>query len=248
MQYLYERVRSEDGTEVYAGQAFISKTISTELTAEWAACERRVNLFFSIMLTVWAILFLAWILSPAVGAEVWVTYLLGALTLFFWLPMMLLRKLVLPEKTEKKLSARCWEELSVPSDAAVLELVYPTALEKHGWVNGNHKGYLCTSAFFRVYLEDGFLHLASAVDVMQIPWASLTCIEAEEKGRLKRWIQKRPLRSFRKYRVTKHAADNYSIYFHRIIIRDTEGEFYFCLPNYEIERFCEMTKMYINEA
>ncbi len=250
MQYLYERIKTEEGTEIYAGQTLIQKTISPELAAEWERRARRCNAYFLFVLIGWGVLLAAWLISAAVLSESLLTSLLGAITMLFWFPVMLfwVRRLVLPERKERELIERCHADMQIPPDAVKLEIVYPTGLEKHGWINGNHKGYLCTSAFFRVYLEDGFLHLASATDVMAIPWASLSSIEPEEKGRLNHWIQQKPLQQFKQYHVKKHAADHYSIRFHRIIIHDRAGEFYFCLPNYEIAGFCEMTRMYINEA
>lgn len=250
MQFLYDRVKSEDGTETYAGQVFIEKTINSELAAEWKKREKRLNRYYLFVFIGWAFFLIGWLVSAAVESESLLTALLGAITMLFWFPVMLfwVQRLVIPAKKEEKLVARCYEDMGVPADSEEIEMILPTAKEKNGWVNGNHKGYLCESGFMRMYLEDGFLHLASAVGVMRIPWGSLSCIEAEEKGRLRRWIQRKPLRDFKKYHVKKHASDNYSIRFHRIIIRDRAGEFYFCLPNYEIERFCEMTRMYINET
>ncbi len=249
MQYLYDRIKSGDGTEIYAGQAFIQKVISPELTAEWERRARRLNGFFLFVFVGWAFLLIGWLVSAAVESESLLTSLLEAITMLFWFPVMLfwVRRLVMPERKEQELVERCYADMGIPADAAKLEIVFPTAQEKHGWVNGNHKGYLCRSGFFRVYLADGFLHLASATDVMAIPWASLSRIEAEEKGRLNHWIQQKPVRYFKQYHVKKHASDNYSIRFHRVIIHDKAGEFYFCLPNYETEQFCAMTKMYINE-
>ncbi|MBQ8515905.1 MAG: hypothetical protein IJ496_10960 [Ruminococcus sp.] len=249
MQYLYERVRSEDGTERYAAQYFVKRSLSPEMKAELKKFDSRL-LWYNVMSgCIWLLLLLAGIVIPVLGLDRLLTYLCGLLFFGFILFIQpIFRKLFFPEKKENELLARCREEMNVSPDAEKMEIIYPVRIEKHGWINGNHKGYICTSNFVHFYMQEQTLCIASPVDVIQIPWSSLSSIEAEEKGRLMTWIQRRTFRSLKKYRVKKHAANNYSICFHRIIIRDAMGEFYFCLPNYEIEKFCEMTKMYINEA
>ncbi len=252
MQYLYERVKFEDGTECYAAQHFLKRRLSPEMTAELKKFDNRSFCCNVISSLIWLLILFAGILSPALGADQLLTYLLGLLLLgllfFGFVPLIQhpLRKLFFSEKKEHEILARCREDMGVPSDAVQTEIIYPVKIEKHGWVNGNHKGYVCTNCFVYFYMREQMLYVASPVDVMEIPWSSLSFIEAEEKGRLMTWIQKRSLRSLKKYRVKKHTANNYSIYFHRIIIRDARGEYYFCLPNYELEKFAQLTKVQLH--
>ena len=88
MQYLYERVRSEDGTERYAAQYFVKRSLSPEMKAELKKFDSRL-LWYNVMSScIWLLLLFAGVLSPVLGADRLLTYLFGLLFfgfLFCWL-------------------------------------------------------------------------------------------------------------------------------------------------------------------
>ena len=122
MQYLYERVRSEDGTERYAAQYFVKRSLSPEMKAELKKFDSRLLWCHVMSSCTWLLLLLVGIFTSVLGADRLLTYLFGLLFfgfLFFIQPIF--RKLFFPEKKENELLARCREEMNVPPDAEKME-------------------------------------------------------------------------------------------------------------------------------
>lgn len=252
---LYDKIPAGNGKTTFAGTVFIKRRISKLTAMKYAINLHRAAKMNSIIMRSWLVLeilsFVLWIASDLVELDT--LALVMGIYFFFVSPVLLFLVFLIRHLTNlkerramKSLMERAYQELGYPEDADELEMIYPLGGDAGGWVNGNHKGLLCHNFRVRMFLSENNLCLADFGSVMEIPLTSLHSISPTPiKGRITRWLHKNGPRSrkFRKYKVKYYTANNYIILFHEIQIHAPEGNFSFCIPNYELEKFSELTKL-----
>lgn len=248
----------DDQTDL-AGSVFRTRTISEELMQAYTALidtqNKRLRKWRYI-LPAEMICFLLWIGSDLFEWDE-LTLFFGILTIFGIPLLSVLMNLAARVKMKplkkhgEDLEKRSMAELGVPEDAQEMELLRVSSRFtpiKNTKKRLNVFKNPFENFYIYVFEENNMLCLVDVFHRMEIPLVSLQNVSGDpQKGWVQQWIQKKSYRKFKKYGVRCHDSTNYSIRYYTVEIHDPLGNFFLCIPNYEMERFAAMTRIQIYE-
>jgi len=102
----------------------------------------------------------------------------------------------------------------------------------------------------RTYVKNENLCLSDLNCVMEIPLQSLKSVHAEKKkASFPNWYKDEPFNSktYKPFKITCNNQGNYYAKYYVVEIQDIKGEFELFIPNYDIDRFCSLTGLNIDE-
>ncbi len=233
---------------------FLKREISDELRIEYQKeYYKEVNyrkrlirfwLFFEIISLV------VWLGSDLLHLDDAIIFIAG-MCFFFGTPVIVVSVLIrgiitdiLNKRREKRLIQQSRQEMQIPESAVHIELFHPQGGERILCVS--HYGYLCNHYRSWCFVENGRLCIADCFSCLEIPLSALQKISPEPSwGKIHGWMQKKhpQTRFFRRHKVKCLGNNEFLVQFCRIEFWDNTGEYYFCIPNYELEKFSELTKL-----
>lgn len=143
------------------------------------------------------------------------------------------------------------QELGIPENADEIDIL----CEKYKIKNGKvvHIDFPMFSHFNVsrfIYIQNGLLCLASVNSVIEFPLSSIVNVTNEnKKASFTEWNKEIPPddKSLKKYKIVYNNQGIYFTKYYKVTVNDTSGEFYFLIPNYDIELFCGITNTHFDE-
>ncbi len=252
MQHLFQKEETGDNAGHIACSPFIRRRISESLAHELATLwqidntfSRRVCIFWLVLEVVSGILWIAgdafcW--HDAIIVIGGICFLFGTFIVFIPVAVVNIFRRKHYRKVLHALKARSRAELGIPEHAIQLEVLHPDPRERQLCLS--HRGYLCGHVPMHAFVDGDNLCLADDCIVLAFPLPSLHSISQDyDWAKIHSWLQKKhpQTRHFRKFKVKCLGSDAYLVRFHTITIRTPHDDYALCLPDYELERFTELT-------
>ncbi|MBE6849475.1 MAG: hypothetical protein E7502_06205 [Ruminococcus sp.] len=252
MQHLFDPL--PDGSGEFAGNVFIRREVTEEHRMEFEKDYMKEVFFRKRFKRFWLIseivTLIIWLGSDFLNLHDDITFISGMYCIFctpvlgvFVIVRNMIREGLLKRK-HKKLLRRSMQEMRIPETAVRIEQIHPRGRKQMLCIS--HTGFDCSNYESFCFLENGMLCIADCLRCFEIPLSLLNSVPIEaDWGKIHGWLQKKhpQTRVYRRHKVKCLGNDEFLVQFHRIEFWDNTGEYYFCIPNYELENFSELTKL-----
>lgn len=251
-----------------AGECFVTNKPSddllnqiTEFNEKQDKTEHNIKKFSALFI---AVMFVIWIVGDVLNFPSEIEIPCGLITIFGYPVLRLIGSVWLCrpslKRTALELEQQSLSSMNTPYNAETLEIFVPLKKDSTGWVHDNKNGFICDNKLVVMYSDNENLFLADLTGTLSIPLTAFNSIEQNtKKCRIKKWIQDRKISEFKKYGVRVHSGLEFFLPFwlsmhfsskiivsyRSVEIRTLQGEYTLCIPEYETEKFCELTKLKI---
>lgn len=239
-----------------AGECFVvnESSIANEIRAWNTQQDNREKNIKKIALITTIIMLILWIGGDFLGMPEAFELFTGLMALFgYWAIVFIggtwMSRPSVRRKNEE-MATRSMIEMNVPDDAKLMEVVIPQKKDSAGWIKGNPNGWFGKNEMMMMYSDATHMYLANVYQTVGIPLTSFYNLSQKpDKIRFTTWLQEKPVNQFKKQgvKVNNGRIKGYNIVvpFYTASIHGKDEDFSICVPSYELEAFCEITKLKI---
>lgn len=143
------------------------------------------------------------------------------------------------------------KELKIPENADSIDVLGERYKIKNNEIK--HVDYPMFSYinFYRyIYVQNGMLCIANLYSVIEFPVSAIVSITPEKKkATFPEWHKDIPLndKSLKKYKILTNNQGSIITKYYKVTVKTVNRDFYFLIPNYDIELFCNITNTHIDE-
>lgn len=142
------------------------------------------------------------------------------------------------------------KELEIPENADSIDVICERYKIKNNEIK--HVGFPMFSHLNLarcIYVQNDIICIASLYSVIKFPVSAITSIELQKKkASFPEWHKEIPTNdeSLKKYKIAVSQGSIITKYY-KIVVNNMNEEFYFLIPNYDIELFCNITNTHMDE-
>lgn len=150
------------------------------------------------------------------------------------------------------ISCLACQELGIPENAESIDVLFEKYKIKNNEVKHvNYPMFSHLNLDRFIYVQNSMICIANLYSVIEFPINSVTSITPEKKkATLPEWHKSIPLNdeSLKKYKILTNNQGSIITKYYKITVKTSNREFYFLIPNYDIELFCNITGINIDKS